>query len=137
VQLVDSAPVPLPDPAAVLRRIAAEAVILQDQAEAVLAAVARHERLGAVAPRGGPLVSRFFRLREQLPVGCDDPRLDRLRAVLDTIFYHHAMQLATAMEFLTFDGRSEELHRQVSGFTGLGAPAALLEEVYAELRARG
>ena len=103
MQLVDSVPVPLPEPAAVLRRIAAEAVILQDQAEAVLAAVARHERLGAVAPRGGPLVSRFFRLREQLPTRCADPRLDRLRAVLDTIFYHHAMQLAVLL-----DGYREE-----------------------------
>jgi hypothetical protein len=137
VQLVDSEPVPAPEPAAVLLRIAAEAVILQDEAEAVLAAVARHEHLGVVAPRGGPLVSRFFGLREQLPTRCDDPRLDSLRAVLDTIFYHHAMQLATAMDFLTFDGRSEQLHRQVSGFTGLGAPATLLEDVYRELRERG
>ena len=136
VQLVDSQPRPAPDAGALLRRIAAEAVILQDEAEAVLAAVARHDRLGVVAPRGGPLVSRFFALRQQLPPSCGDTRLDRLRAVLDTILYHHAMQLATAMDFLTFEGRSEQLHRQVSGFTGLGAPAALLEDVYRELRER-
>jgi hypothetical protein len=136
VQLVDSEPRRTLDPAALLLQIAAEAVILQDEAEAVLAAVARHDHLGVVAPRGGPLVSRFFALRQQLPPSCGDTRLDRLRAVLDTILYHHAMQLATAMDFLTFDGRSEQLHRQISGFTGLGAPAALLEDVYRELRER-
>ena len=136
MQLVDSERQPAPEPAAILLRIAAEAVILQDEAEAVLAAVARHDHLGAVAPRGGPLVSRFFSLREQLPIRCDDPRLNRLRTVLDTICHHHAMQVATALEFLAFDGRSDQLHRQVSGFTGLGAPAALLEDVYRELRER-
>lgn len=134
VRLVDSEPSPAP--AAVLRRIAAEGLLLQDEAEAVLAAVARHDSLGAVAPRGGPLVSRFFGLRDQLPTRCGDPRLERLRAVLDTIFHHHAMQVATSLEFLTFDGRSNQLRRQIEAFSGLGAPAALLEDVYRELRDR-
>ncbi|SDS58485.1 hypothetical protein SAMN04488543_2004 [Friedmanniella luteola] len=137
VQLVDRETRPAPAPGALLLRIAAEAVLLQDEAEAVLAAVAHHDHLGVVAPRAGPLVSRFFGLREELPGRCDDPRLERLRTVLDTIFYHHAMQLATALEFLTFDGRSEQLHRQISEFTGLGAPAVLLEDVYRELRGPG
>jgi hypothetical protein len=135
VQLVDSER-PSPEPTAVLLRITAEAVILQDEAEAVLAAVSQHEHLGLVAPRGGPLVRRFFGLRDQLPTSCVDPELNRIRTVLDTIFYHHAMQVATALEFLAFDGRSEQLHRQVSAFTGLGAPAGLLDEVYLELKQR-
>jgi hypothetical protein len=136
VQLIDSERQPVPEPSAVLLRIAAEAVILQDEAEAVLAAVSHHEHLGLVAPRGGPLVTRFFGLRDQLPSRCADPELNRIRAVLDTIFYHHAMQVANALEFLAFDGRSDLLHRQISGFTGLGAPAGLLDEVYRELKGR-
>jgi hypothetical protein len=136
VQLIDRERSPTPEPAAVLLRVAAEAVILQDEAEAVLTAVSQHEHLGFVAPRGGPLVGRFFALRDQLPTSCADPELNRIRTVLDTIFYHHAMQVATALEFLAFDGRSEQLHRQVSAFTGLGAPAGLLDEVYRELRDR-
>jgi hypothetical protein len=136
VQLIDRERRPTPDPTTLLLRIAAEAVILQDEAEAVLAAVGQHEHLGLVAPRGGPLVRRFFGLQDELPRRCDDPELNRVRALLDTIFYHHAMQVATALEFLASDGRSELLHRQVSGFTGLGAPAGLLDEVYQELRER-
>jgi hypothetical protein len=136
VQLLDSPPQPTPDPSAILLRIAAQGVLLQDEAEAVLVAVSHHEHLGIVAPRGGPLVQRFFSLRDQLPSRCADPQLNRLRAVLDTIFYHHAMQVATALDFLALDGGSELLSRQVSGFTGLGAPAELLEEVYRELRER-
>jgi hypothetical protein len=136
VQLIDRERRPTPDPTSLLLRIAAEAVILQDEAEAVLAAVSRHEHLGLVAPRGGPLVKRFFDLRDELPGRCDDPELNRVRMQLDTIFYHHAMQVVTALEFLACDGRSELLHRQVSGFTGLGAPAGLLDEVYRELRER-
>ena len=80
MQLVDDEP--RPAPAALLRRIAAEGLLLQDEAESVLAAVASHEHLGTVAPRGGPLVSSFFRLRDQLPARCDDARLERLRELL-------------------------------------------------------
>jgi hypothetical protein len=134
VQLVDRVPQPELDSSAVLLRIAAEAVILQDEAEAVLRAVSQHEHLGQVAPRGGPLVRRFFALREQLPAASDDPRLHRLRTVLDTILYHHAMQVATALEFLALDGRSALMSKQVSAFTGLGSPAELLDDVYRDLR---
>src|SRR4051794_26392644 len=50
-----------------LRRIVAEAVILQDKAEELLADVRLREPLGELAPRGGPLARRFFELRRQLP----------------------------------------------------------------------
>lgn len=135
-QLVDlpGPPPPAPDPSAVLLRIAAEALILQDEAEAVLLAVSRHGHLGVVAPRGGPLVSRFFALADQLPPRCADARLQRVSATLGTLCRHHALQVATALEFLASDGRSPLLHDQVSRYGGLGAPAALLEDLYRELR---
>lgn len=119
-----------------LLRLVSEALILQDEAEAVLAAVARHEHLGKVARRGGPVGRRFFALQEQLPPRYDDPQLDRIRAAVHTILFHHGMQVATALEFLAVDGRSERLHRQVSTWGTLGAPARLLEELYRELTAR-
>jgi hypothetical protein len=126
------------DPAALLR-IAAEALILQDEAEAVLAAVGRREHLGIVAPRGGPLVYRFFALRDRLADerSADEiqPQLTRLANMLDTILYHHAMQVATALDFLAVEWRSPEMAHQVANITGLGAPAELLEGVYRELRA--
>jgi hypothetical protein len=126
------------DPAALLR-IAAEALILQDEAEAVLAAVGRREHLGIVAPRGGPLVYRFFVLRDRLADerSADEiqPQLTRLANMLDTILYHHAMQVSTALDFLAVEWRSPEMAHQVANITGLGAPAELLEGVYRELRA--
>jgi len=134
-ELVDAPVRPTPEPVTVLLRVASEALILQDEAEAVLAAVGRHEHLGTVAPRAGPLVRRFFALRDTLPRACLDPQLNRLSQVLDTICYHHAMQVATALEFLAVEWRSERLRSQVSAIAGLGAPAALLEDVYRELSA--
>jgi hypothetical protein len=126
------------DPA-VLARIAAEALILQDEAEAVLAAVGRHEHLGTLAPRGGPLVYRFFalqdRVRKEQSTSEAQPQVTRLANMLDTILYHHAMQVATALEFLAVEWRSPEMAHQVGAINGLGAPAELLESVYHELRA--
>ena len=123
---------------AVLARIAAEALILQDEAEAVLAAVGRREHLGIVAPRGGPLVYRFFalrdRLRDEQAAGTAPPHVTRLANMLDTILYHHAMQVATALDFLAVEWRSPEMAHQVAAINGLGAPAELLEGVYHELR---
>jgi hypothetical protein len=120
---------------AMLRRIAAEAVILQDEAEAVIAGIRARQSLGYLAPRGGPLVRRFFALRDRLPKHCDDPDDDRLRAIMDVTFHHHAMALATALEFCAVEWRSAEIARQVDNLDGLGAPARRLDEVYAALKA--
>ena len=136
--LVDVDPEEERDPLPVLARIASEALILQDEAESVLAGVGRHEHLGLLAPRGGPLVRRFFALRDQLgqerrlgPVRAD---LVELFATLDTILLHHAMQVATALEFLAVEWRSPQMARQVGAMGGLGMPAEVLEDVYRQVR---
>lgn len=135
VLLVDAVRAPAPDPSDTLFGIVAEALILQDDAESVLAAVGRHEHLGLLAPRGGPLVHRFFQLRDRMPRHELDPPTARRTAQLDTILLHHAMQVVTALEFLAAEGRSERMAAHVSGIRGLGAPAELLEEIYHELEA--
>ena len=123
------------DQRAALRRIAAEAVILQDEAESVIAGIRARESLGTLAPRGGPVVRRFFALRDRLPRRCADPDNERVRAILDVTFHHHAMALATALEFSALEWRSPELARQVDAMDGLGPPARRLDEVYASLAA--
>jgi hypothetical protein len=123
------------DQRAVLRRIAAEAVILQDEAESVIAGIRARESLGTLAPRGGPVVRRFFALRDRLPQSCADPENERVRAILDVTFHHHAMALATALEFCALEWRSPEIARQVDAMDGLGPPARRLDEVYATLKA--
>ena len=137
-ELLDGAP-PLTSPEqraeqhAALRRIAAEAVIVQDQAEDVLRRVRARDALGQVAPSGGPLVHRFFRLRDRLPQQCDDPQDERLRATLSVILHHHAMLVATAMDLLAYEWRSERVARSVETVDGFGDPGRRLDEVYAEL----
>ena len=117
-----------------LRRIAAEAVIMQDEAEAVIRGIRARESFGYLAPRGGPLVRRFFALRDRLPGRCHDPDDERLRAIMDVTFHHHAMALATALEFAALEWRSPEIARQVDALDGLGPPARRLDEVYAALK---
>ena len=133
--LIDSIEKPAEPPPS-LRRIAAEAVILQDEAEEVLRGVRARKTLGELAPRGGPVVRRFFALRDSLPAHCDDPEDERIRTVLDITLHHHAMVLSTALEFLALEWRSDRIARQLDGFDGLGAPARALDEVYATLRRR-
>lgn len=124
-----------PDPIPAFRRTVAESVILQDEAEAVLRGIRARESLGVIAPRGGPLIRRFFALRDQLPVDVEGEDQLRLRAELAAILYHHAMALSVAMDFLACEWRSPALARQVDSLTDLGSPARRLEEIYAGLRA--
>lgn len=132
--LIDLPPAAPPiDDRTLLRRAAAEAVILQDQAESVLAAIRAHGHLGLIAPRGGPLVRRFFALREELPGSCDDPDDERLRHVLDVALHSHALVVSMSMDLLAYEWRSPRLADVVGRIEGLGAAGAALDAAYAEL----
>jgi hypothetical protein len=119
-----------------LRVIVAEAVIRQDQADELLRAISRREPLNQLAPRGGPLVRRFFELRDLLPAS-DDPELNRITAVLAPVLHHHALMLNTSLDMLACDWRSERLVFELERITGLGAPAARLEAIREKLVATG
>src|SRR5918994_6531505 len=73
---------------AALRRIAAEAVILQDEAESVIAGIRARESLGSLAPRGGPVVRRFFAPRDRPPPRCGGPDNQRGPGSLAVTFHH-------------------------------------------------
>ena len=119
-----------------LRAIVAEAVIWQDEAEELLAAISRREPLSELAPRGGPLIRRFCKLRMRLPES-DDPELRRMTEVLGPVFDHHALMLSSSLDMLAVDWRSERLVEELERIAGLGAPAARLEGIRAELVASG
>ena len=119
-----------------LREIVAEAVIWQDAAEELLAAISRREPLAELAPRGGPLIRSFCRLRARLPES-SDPELRRITDVLGPVFDHHALMLSSSLDMLAVDWRSERLVEELERITGLGAPAARLEGIRAELVAAG
>jgi hypothetical protein len=115
-----------------LRRIAAEALIRQDEAAVLLAEIRARGRLAELAPRGGTVVTRFVLLSEALPNPTEqDLRglAERLRCVLD----HHAMLISSALDLLAVDGRSESIAEQLDRLDGLGAPAEWLEAVWAAL----
>jgi len=124
------------DPRAAMRRIAAEALILQDDAEAVVRGARAREGLGFLAPRGGPLVRRFFGLRDLLPKSCQDPADEEVRRQLDAILHHHALAVWVALDLLAYEWRSEKIGRQLDALDGLGEPAAHLDQLYAELAER-
>jgi hypothetical protein len=111
-------------------------MILQDEAEAVVRGAQAREGLGFLAPRGGPLVRRFFGLRDLLPGACPDSADEELRRQLDAILHHHALAVWVALDLLAYEWRSEKIGRQLDALNGLGEPAAHLEQLYAELADR-
>lgn len=125
-----------PDPERVLRRVAAEAVILQDQAEGLLREIRVERSLGRVAPRAGPLVRRFFALQEMLPVAGCGPAEARLADELAAILSHHAMALSVAMDFLAYEWRSPLIAGHLDALSDLGAPGRRLDQICSQLTGR-
>ena len=119
-----------------LRRIVAEAVILQDRAEELLVELRDERDLGRVAPPCGALIGRFAELCEALP-SCGDPAMDQHAAVLRTILDHHVLMLDSSLALLASEWRSERLSAQLDRIDGLGAPARRLEAIRAEILSRG
>jgi hypothetical protein len=117
---------------AVLRRIAAEAVLLQDAGEEVLADVKARRPLSDVVARGGPLVSRLCALKAAVPAAAD-PQLAAQAAGLREVLAHHAMLLAASLELLSLDWRSDAILEQLGQLDGFGRPAARLEALRAAL----
>jgi len=117
---------------AVLPVIAAEAVLLQDDGELVLADVKARRPLSGVAERGGPIVSRLTALRAAVPE-CADPELAAQAAALREVLDHHAMLLAASLELLSLDWRSPSILEQLEQLDGFGRPAARLEALRAAL----
>jgi hypothetical protein len=117
---------------ALLRRIAAEAVILQDDAEALLQEIRAREPLAELAPRGGRLTSRFVTLATALPRS-SDPCVRRIAARLQEVLDHHALMLSASLDLLAVSWRSERLEDEVDRIAGLGRPARWLEDIRLEL----
>lgn len=118
-----------------LRAITAEAVILQDAVEELLFAIRDRRPLAELAPRGGPMISRFLELKARL-VESADTDVRRYTTVLRAVFDHHALVLSSSLDLLAVDWRSEAVLRQLEKIDGLGPPAQWLEAVRNELVAR-
>jgi hypothetical protein len=120
---------------AALRRLLAEALILQDAAEELLLGLRARPDVAEVARPCGRLKGRFAELRDAMPC-CGDPEMDRYTAALRQILDHHVLLLKTSLGFLAGEARSERLGERLDTIDGLGAPARRLEAIRAEILRR-
>jgi hypothetical protein len=115
-----------------LMRTAAEALILQDEAEQLLREVRDRGQLVVLAPRGGRLTSRFCALSASLPVS-RDPLVRRYATRLREVLDHHALMISTSLDLLAVAWRSQRLEDELDRIVGLGAPARRLEDLRMDL----
>src|SRR5690349_9819493 len=113
---------------AALRRTVAEALILQDAAEDLLATLHDRPDPADAARSCGRLTRRFAELREELPSG-DDPEIDLCTRALQQVLDHHILLLKTSLGFLAGAARSERLAERLDAVDGLGHPARRLETI--------
>ena len=107
-------------------------MILQDRAAELLGEIRAREPLGLVAPRGGPLATRFFELRRRLPMPADGA-MARQCETASVVLDHHGMLITNALEMLAVDWRSPVIARQLDLLDGLGPAAERLDDLYSEL----
>jgi hypothetical protein len=120
---------------ALLRRMLAEAIIVQDQADELLARF-REERPdpATVAPACGRIRCRFAQMRLDL-ASFTDPEVRRYCARLRPIFDHHALLLDTSIGLLAGSARVEALAERLNDIDGLGPQARRLEALRLEVLA--
>jgi hypothetical protein len=124
-----------PDPAAAraaLLAIADEALALQHEGQELMAEISAEGPLEHLAPRGGPLVSRFVALRRELPP-CPPGKLASAREILDMVLANHAMAIHAALDLLAVSWRSERMTAELHRLEGLGRPAIWLVTIREEL----
>ena len=117
---------------ALLRRIVAEAVLLQDDAEELLIGLRRRPDPSEVARPCGRLKCRFAELRTELPEGAD-PELERFTAAVRQVLDHHLLMLHTSVGLLSAGQRNDRLDARLDDIDGLGNPARRLDALRREL----
>lgn len=118
-----------------LRRILAEAVILQDAADELLGTFRDRPAPGEVAPSCGRLKARFVELAEHLPTS-DDPVLAEYAAVVRSILDHHVYMLKASVDLLVAGPASTRLSEELDTIVGLGAAARRLDAIRTDVLAR-
>ena len=118
-----------------LRRILAEAVILQDAADELLGTFRDRPAPGEVAPSCGRLKARFVELAEHLPTS-DDPVLAEYAAVVRSILDHHVYMLKASVDLLVAGPASTRRSEELDKIVGLGAAARRLDAIRTDVLAR-
>src|SRR3954453_14935139 len=97
-----------------LLRIVGEGVVLRDKAAELIADIRDREPLAELAPRGGPLASRFFELRRQLPPPADRAMAAQCETV-SVILDHHGTLIVSALQMLSMDWGSARIGEALGG----------------------
>jgi hypothetical protein len=107
-----------------LRRLLAEAVILQDAADTLLEQIRGRPDPAVLAAPCGRITERFAELRERLAEGGGVHS-----GSLCQIFDHHILLLKTSLGLLAGAAYSPVLDARLDDIDGLGAPARQLEAI--------
>jgi hypothetical protein len=116
-----------------LLRFAQEGLYWSGDVEDLLVAIRDDGELGVLARAGGPIISRFERMRVELRAIRHPDLRDHVNA-LDETFAYHAMLLNCALDLLAVSWRSERLREEQSRLGGVGRQGVRLAAVTAELK---
>jgi hypothetical protein len=114
-------------------RLAQEGLYWQGEVEDLLIAIRDGGDLGELARAGGPLISRYEAMRQELRC-VDATGLRQELTALDEIYANHAMVLHCALDLLAVSWRSERLREEQSRLGGVGAQGERLAALTARLK---
>src|SRR5919198_3430962 len=113
--------------------LAQEGFYWQGDVEDLLVAIRDDGDLGELARAGGPIISRFERMRIEART-IRHPDLQEYVDALDETFAHHAMLLNCALDLLAVSWRSERLREEQARLGGVGRQGERLARLTATLK---
>ena len=117
-----------------LLKLAQEGFYWQGDVEDLLIAIRDDGDLGELARAGGPIISRFERMRVEVR-RIRHAELREYVDALDETFAHHAMLLNCALDLLAVSWRSERLREEQARLGGLGRQGERLARLTREIKA--
>ena len=116
-----------------LLRLAFEGLYWQGEVEDLLIAIRDDGDLGELARAGGPIISRYERMRLELRT-IRHPDLREYVDALDETFAYHAMLLNCALDLLAVSWRSERLREEQARLGGVGRQGERLARLAREIK---
>jgi hypothetical protein len=116
-----------------LLRLAQEGFYWQGDVEDLLVAIRDDGDLGELARAGGPIISRFERMRLELRTIRHADLQDYVDG-LDETFAYHAMLLNCALDLLAVSWRSERLREEQARLGSLGRQGERLARLTREIK---
>ncbi len=116
-----------------LLRLAQEGLYWQGDVEDLLVGIRDGGDLGELARAGGPIISRYERMRVELRA-IGDPELQEYVGALDETFAYHAMLLNCALDLLAVSWRSERLREEQAKLGSTGRQGERLARITREIK---